>query len=417
MTPPSQLAALLPQHEWLSLAMNLALAAWLLAVGGCVGSFLNVLVYRLPLGLNIAYPGSRCPKCGAPIAGKDNIPVISWLHLRGRCRHCREPISWRYPLVEMLTGIVFFALAGVEVFTRGANLPTSGHYFSTSVELWSLYALQLVLLSLLIAAAGMAFDGQEMPWRLPLAAISLVLLATTIWPVLRPAESWTIERAPWTATLGEGLIGAFFGSLLGACVFAAGERHWRPACWGLAFAGVICGWQATPLLASAAAGLFLLASLFTKSLARLASWPACLAVALLGFLASWGAVHRATDFQRRADWPLVAGCAGLVLALSGAATFFRRRNEPAIAPLPAPMPAPISEPFVFHTEATRPMNGELADQAWRVVVEARNLAAGEVSSAECAIGAIVDINDVAPACSDGANPQATGSSEGSIRHT
>jgi len=78
-------------------------------LGSCVGSFLNVCIYRLPQNLSIAYPRSFCPRCNKPIRAYDNIPLLSYLFLRGRCRHCGEKISWRYPLVEALTG--GFALA------------------------------------------------------------------------------------------------------------------------------------------------------------------------------------------------------------------------------------------------------------------------------------------------------------------
>jgi leader peptidase (prepilin peptidase) / N-methyltransferase len=70
----------------------------------CVGSFLNVCIYRLPLDLSIVSPRSFCPQCRAPVRGYDNIPLLSYLLLRGRCRNCGAPISWRYPLVEAITG-------------------------------------------------------------------------------------------------------------------------------------------------------------------------------------------------------------------------------------------------------------------------------------------------------------------------
>lgn len=72
----------------------------LVLFGLVVGSFLNVVAYRVPLGKSVAHPPSACPTCESPIAPRDNIPVVSWLLLRGMCRHCGEPISARYPLVE-----------------------------------------------------------------------------------------------------------------------------------------------------------------------------------------------------------------------------------------------------------------------------------------------------------------------------
>jgi leader peptidase (prepilin peptidase)/N-methyltransferase len=75
--------------------------------GLVIGSFLNVCIHRLPRDESIVWPGSRCPGCGHPIAAYDNIPVLSYLLLGGRCRHCRRSISWRYPAAELATGIFF----------------------------------------------------------------------------------------------------------------------------------------------------------------------------------------------------------------------------------------------------------------------------------------------------------------------
>ena len=77
-------------------------AAWAACLGAVVGSFLNVVIARLPRGESVVRPRSRCPRCGAAIAWYDNVPVLSWILLRARCRACRAPISWRYPLVEAL---------------------------------------------------------------------------------------------------------------------------------------------------------------------------------------------------------------------------------------------------------------------------------------------------------------------------
>ncbi|WP_407741795.1 prepilin peptidase [Hyalangium sp.] len=78
-------------------------------MGLCVGSFLNVVIARVPHGESIVRPGSRCPKCGHALSWYENIPLLSWLALRGRCRSCKAPISIRYPLVELLVGLLFLA--------------------------------------------------------------------------------------------------------------------------------------------------------------------------------------------------------------------------------------------------------------------------------------------------------------------
>jgi leader peptidase (prepilin peptidase)/N-methyltransferase len=80
---------------------------WFFMAGLCLGSFLNVCILRLPAGLSIIEPPSRCPKCKTPLRWWDNIPLLSYLFLRGRCRYCEYPISWQYPAVEVLTGFYF----------------------------------------------------------------------------------------------------------------------------------------------------------------------------------------------------------------------------------------------------------------------------------------------------------------------
>ena len=79
--------------------------------GAVVGSFLNVVIHRLPAGESIVFPGSHCPRCGAPIRPWDNVPVFGWIALGGRCRDCREPIAPRYPLVELANALLWAALA------------------------------------------------------------------------------------------------------------------------------------------------------------------------------------------------------------------------------------------------------------------------------------------------------------------
>lgn len=85
--------------------------AWSLLVGTLVGSFANVCIHRLPRGQSVVTPRSRCPACGGSIAFYDNVPVVSWLLLRGRCRRCGSPISVRYPVIEATVGVLFFVAA------------------------------------------------------------------------------------------------------------------------------------------------------------------------------------------------------------------------------------------------------------------------------------------------------------------
>ncbi len=85
------------------------MAVWLFLLGLCVGSFLNVVIARVPYDESIVRPRSRCPKCGHQLSWYENIPLLSWALLRGRCRGCKAPISARYPMVELLTGLLFLA--------------------------------------------------------------------------------------------------------------------------------------------------------------------------------------------------------------------------------------------------------------------------------------------------------------------
>ncbi len=80
-------------------------------VGLAVGSFLNVVIWRVPRGESVVRPPSACPSCGTPVHVRDNVPVLSWLLLRGRCRSCRAPVSWRYPVVELLCAGLFALMA------------------------------------------------------------------------------------------------------------------------------------------------------------------------------------------------------------------------------------------------------------------------------------------------------------------
>ena len=93
-------------------------------IGTVVGSFLNVCIYRIPWQKSVIWPGSRCPRCFGAIAARDNIPIVSWIALRGECRCCGAPISARYPLVEALVGLLFLGAYLVDVIA--GHMPEIG---------------------------------------------------------------------------------------------------------------------------------------------------------------------------------------------------------------------------------------------------------------------------------------------------
>lgn len=129
-------------------------------LGAAVGSFLNVVTYRLPRGESLVSPGSRCPSCESQIRPWDNVPLLSWLVLRGRCRHCGERISPRYPLVEALTAAVFVAVALVRGVDTGLLL-------------------ELPFAAMLIAVAAIDLERHVIPNRvlLPAAVYGVVAAA------------------------------------------------------------------------------------------------------------------------------------------------------------------------------------------------------------------------------------------------
>lgn len=154
----------------------MALAAGLAALGVLIGSFLNVVVYRVPLGMSIVRPASSCPTCSAEIKRRDNVPIVSWLLLRGRCRSCRTAISPRYPLVEAGTGAFFLVVA--IAFSASILHPTASG--ASLGGLLSMVA-YLYLAAISVALALIDIDTHRLPNAivLPSYLIGFVLLAAS----------------------------------------------------------------------------------------------------------------------------------------------------------------------------------------------------------------------------------------------
>ena len=165
-------------------------ACWFGIFGACIGSFLNVVAYRLPRRMSVVWKPSHCPQCGHDIRARDNVPILGWLLLRGRCRDCRAAISPRYAIVEALMAATFVLLAYVEVFSGGANLvggpliEATGAWELISNPPWPLleaYAFHVTLLSLLMAAALIALDDEIAPLSLIGFAVIVVVAVTLRW--------------------------------------------------------------------------------------------------------------------------------------------------------------------------------------------------------------------------------------------
>ncbi len=143
------------------------LAPLVALVGACIGSFLNVVVWRLPREESLVFPGSHCPRCGASLAWFENVPLLSWLLLRGRCRHCQAPIAVRYPLVELLTAGLWVAM----LFARPAAM-------GPDPSPWLLLAAGWLLASWLLPLALIDLDSLWLPEPLCRWGVLLGLAAT-----------------------------------------------------------------------------------------------------------------------------------------------------------------------------------------------------------------------------------------------
>jgi len=197
-------------------AFERAVDLYVLCAGACVGSFLNVVIARVPSGRSVVSPRSSCPKCGNFIAWYDNLPILSWLLLRARCRKCGQPISARYPLVELLTAILLFA-----VWRRFGPVPAALGYGAFACAL--------------VALTYIDIDTWLLPHQITWPLLALGLLS----PLWNARLTWA------SAGIGGAAGFAFF-----AAIALVGEKllHKETMGWGdvwlLAGIGAWLGWRA-----------------------------------------------------------------------------------------------------------------------------------------------------------------------------
>jgi len=166
------------------------LIPFVFVLGACVGSFLNVVIWRLPREKSLVSPGSHCPRCGHPLAWRDNIPVFGWIILKGRCRYCSQAISLRYPIVEFITGALFATyyvaffimhvgpcaatpIIGTDALGRAIEIERT---MSSIASDWPMYTLYMFMIAALLAVslidAELFIIPPAIPWLM--AAVGIV---------------------------------------------------------------------------------------------------------------------------------------------------------------------------------------------------------------------------------------------------
>lgn len=219
--------------------------------GLCLGSFLNVCIYRIPRGLSLLAPRSFCPNCRKPVAFYDNVPLFSFLFLGGRCRRCRGKISWRYPFVELLTALTAAVLA---------------HQWRAENPFWILAA--VLAGAMLIALSFIDWDTFLIPDPFSLGLLALGLLSSAFNPIF---------QGPWTQKILLSLAGAALGLGLSWATAWAGEKIFRKEALGggdiklLAGVGALLGPSGvvtTLILASFVGAAFGLALMGLKKISR-----------------------------------------------------------------------------------------------------------------------------------------------------
>lgn len=236
------------------------------AFGLVLGSFLNVVIFRLPREcMSIVRPRSRCIQCLRSIPWYENIPVASWVALRGRCRGCGAPISIRYPLVELLTGTLVFLIAWLRLHDATTTDP---------FDRWILFFAQTFAVAILIACTFIDFEFRILPDPLTYAGILAGILGSAAFPVLhRAPDAWVFDVivvSPHLASLVAAALGAVFGGGMILFVRVVGSWIFRKEAMGqgdvfyMAFIGAFVGWRG-------ALGTFVIAC-FAGSVYGIAHW-------------------------------------------------------------------------------------------------------------------------------------------------
>jgi leader peptidase (prepilin peptidase)/N-methyltransferase len=367
--------------------MTLWLLICLFVLGSIVGSFLNVGIARLPFEKSVIWPGSRCGNCFQPIRIWNNIPLLSYWLLRGRCRNCKMPFSMRYFFVELLVAVGFVAIFYFEIIRNIHHMPEFDsaarnlkHYLFSSQNLKLLWFFlhRAILFSLLVVAAFSDLQNRSIPLSITLAGTIVgIALATAFpwpwpnsvasampapnqqlgtdewwmlqgdqmqkqglypWPVWGPLPNW-LPPGSWRLGLATGLVGALVGSFMLRAVKFLFEKGLGREALGLGDAdlmmmvGAFLGWQPVViafLVGGVVSLLFALPSLLVRGENEIPFGPGLATGALLTWLFwSWiGPLVQVILFYPTILGMFVVGCAGVMLVLS----FLMGRINPSKGP-------------------------------------------------------------------------------------
>lgn len=239
-------------------------AFWVFLFGACIGSFLNVVIYRMPAGITIVSKPSHCPRCDTNIAMRDNIPIWGWLVLRGRCRVCRNPISPRYPAIEFVVAILFQWLYLWEVLAVGlrdsaepANPGNAGVVGLFAAGDWTplaRFAFHAFVLAVLVVYTMVAWDDHRPPRSLVVFTTVVAFAIGCLWPsvyLLAPGSfDWVAGMEDTRAMRLQPVLGAIAAGFAATLVRRWYLRHGtdeRPyadaAFWAILLVGIAFGWQ------------------------------------------------------------------------------------------------------------------------------------------------------------------------------
>jgi leader peptidase (prepilin peptidase)/N-methyltransferase len=220
-------------------------------VGLAVGSFLNVCIHRLPAGKSLVWPGSHCPKCLAPIAWYDNLPVVGYFALGGRCRSCRSPFSIRYAVVELAAGLMLFGY-WLAYFRLGIR---------DGADHMAVYLVHMVLACSLVVSGVIDYERKEIYTSVTNFALGVAIVASFLWPQVQRVGVWNADAVlpEWTGWARAdavllSLVGATVGGGIIYLTGAVGTLAFKREAMGLgdvylmAAVGAALGWSATVLV-------------------------------------------------------------------------------------------------------------------------------------------------------------------------